>query len=76
MKAPLKTMITSDRQRYHDRAVHVLAKVPAVLEASVAAAFGREVVEKPPIVVRHERVHLRWMTSDGKGGLKPRDNHG
>lgn len=28
---------------------------------------------KSPIVVGHERVLLRWMTSDGKGGLKPRE---
>jgi len=29
--------------------------------------------EPRPVVLRYERVRLRWMVPDGKGGLKPRD---
>lgn len=68
----LKTTITKDGQRYVDEAIVVRPRSPSALEHSVAAAFG-EPQARTPITVGHERVLLRWMKPDGKGGLVPRD---
>lgn len=70
---PLKTSISHDRQSYVDEAI--LARPvssPSAIECAVARAFGRVVPVPESITIGHERVRLRWMTPDGKGGLKPR----
>lgn len=79
MAHPLKTTITKDAQRYVDEPVYVNPKVekgPSILELSVAAAFNGGQVpharSRKPILVGYERVRLRWVTPDGKGGLKER----
>lgn len=70
-KAAIQEGIVSEGQKYVDRPVVALPVLRSVLELSVSAAFGNE---KPltPIVVRHERIRLRWMKPDGKGGLVPK----
>ena len=68
----LKTTITKDGQRYLDEPILVQPKRQDPLERAIAEAYGKLVV-RPPITVGHERVRLRWMTGDGKGGLKPRE---
>jgi len=41
--------------------------------AAFALACGGSLPEvKKPILADHERVKLRWMKPDGKGGLTPR----
>lgn len=81
MTNALKTTIEKDGQRYLDEPVYVRVKtsaIPDALQASVSAAFngGQPSADlfKKPVLVRHERVLLRWMTPDGKGGLKPRES--
>lgn len=71
----LKTHIAKPGQKYLDEPVYVLPKQEPfdVMKASIALALGGEMPKaKPPILVRHERVTLRWMKPDGKGGLVPR----
>ena len=75
----LKTTITKDGQRYVDEPVLVQPKREARsrLSHAVQAALDPQgqYAERPraPITVGHERVLLRWMKPDGKGGLVPRD---
>lgn len=75
----IKTAITKDGQRYVDEPIVVHCKHPAPSPIAIAiqAAFdpkGRFAERPhPPITVGHNRVLLRWMTPDGKGGLKPRE---
>lgn len=71
MGAPVKTSVTSNRQRYVDDPIYARPKPRSVIEISLAQAFDRKL--PTPIVIAHERVRLRWMTPDGKGGLKPRE---
>ena len=40
--------------------------------AAVAEAFGVKPEIREPIVVNTERVRLRWMKPDGRGGLVPK----
>ena len=68
----LKTVITKDGQRYVDEPVLVRPKRPSALEHSIASAFGRPTAPAS-IVLGHERVFLRWMKPDGRGGLVPRE---
>lgn len=80
---PLKTTIERDGQRFVDEPIVVRPKQErrSKVELAVQAALDPKgmFLERPrqPIVVGHERVLLRWMTPDGKGGLKPREKrHG
>lgn len=74
MSQPLKTSVAHAGQTYLDEPIVVAPKSrPTIMERAVAAAFSRTLQEHAPITVGHERVRLRWMTSDGNGGLKPRD---
>lgn len=74
MSTDLKTTI-KDGQRYVDEPVYVDPKREPfdVLRASVALALGGQ--KEPPkhsIVVRHERVRLRWLRPNGRGNLVER----
>lgn len=77
MTAPLKTKITHDGQRYVDEPIyetlHPRRELTTPLAQSVAEAFGHQAPAAIHALLGHERVRLRWMTSDGKGGLKPRE---
>lgn len=53
--------------KYFDRPVYV---EPRPMENSLSVAFGSP--SKPAVLVGHERVRLRWMKPDGKGGLVPK----
>jgi hypothetical protein len=71
----VKTTITRDGQRYVDEPILARPKPASRVELSVQAAFDPQGLKRrpTPIVVGHERVMLRWVTPDGKGGLKPRE---
>lgn len=74
MTLPLKTTIEKDGQRYVDEPIVVRPKPSNRLALSVQAAFDPKAPfrQPQPIVVGHERVRLRWVTPDGKGGMKER----
>jgi hypothetical protein len=63
----LLTTIERDGQEFLDEPVYVHPKKLSLIEASIAKAFN--IAMSAPIAVRHERVKLRWMKPDGKGGL-------
>lgn len=67
----LRERIERVGQLYVDEPIVATPWKPSAIEASVAAAFGVK-AQKKPIVVGHERVRLRWMKPDGKGGLVPK----
>lgn len=71
----LKPQITRDLQRYVDEPIVVRPCRPSGVALAVAAAFGRSLA-RPPITVGYERVLLRWVKPDGRGGLVPRENQG
>lgn len=63
----MKTVITKEGQPFVYEPVYVhpnLSKVGRV----IGAAFESKLPE--PIVTHHERIRLRWVKPDGKGGLK------
>ena len=66
----LITTIKREGQQFVYEPVYAKPKAVSAIEASVAYAFERQLPQ--PILVRHERVRLRWMKPDGKGRLKPR----
>ena len=66
----LKPTVTRDGQRYMDEAVYAMPKRAKPIDVAVAQAFNRQPPQ--PIVVDYNRVRLRWMKPDGKGGLVPR----
>lgn len=71
----LRPKIKKDGQAYYDDPVYVAPKREQRdrLSEAVAEVYGGPGWQpKAPIIVRHERVRLRWMKPDGKGGLVPR----
>ena len=66
----LKTTILSEGQEYLDEPVYVFPKPITQIEASMAAMYGLRLPQ--PKLIGHDRVRLRWMKPDGKGGLIPR----
>ena len=76
----LRTAIQYDGQRYVDEPIyeHLLPRTDLVtpIAVAVATAFNELAPRVPTAIVfvkGHERVLLRWMKPDGKGGLVPRD---
>lgn len=69
MMSDLKATIEQVGQPYYDKPVYAMERA-SVIEKSVRAAFGR--AGPRPILLRHERITLRWLKPDGKGGLVPR----
>ena len=71
----LKPTITKPGQAYFDDPVYVLPKEEKTdpMKLAVQLACGGALPEvKKPVLVGHERIPLRWMKPDGKGGLVPR----
>ncbi|HEX6992389.1 MAG TPA: hypothetical protein VF151_10905 [Gemmatimonadales bacterium] len=70
-RLPLRERIEQVGQPYVDEPIYndVKARATAV---EVAAAFGRRMAPLVRVLTGHEHVRLRWMTGDGKGGLKPK----
>lgn len=70
-RLPIMECIERQGQPYVDEPIYddVKARPTAV---AVAAAFGRRMVPVVRVLTGHEHVRLRWMTGDGKGGLKPK----
>ena len=74
---PLRTSITSEGQRYFDEPVLVEVSKAVPLALTVNAAFSR-VLPSPRIfpvihaISHYNRVPLRWMKPDGRGGLVAR----
>lgn len=67
----LRPSIERAGQRYVDKPVYTYPEID-VLGMAVNAAFNKCSPLPPPILTGHERVRLRWMKPDGKGGLVPR----
>ena len=63
--------IEREGQQYVDEPVKVRPQQRSAIELSVAAAFGNKGGPQT-ITIGHQRVRLRWMKPDGKGGLVPR----
>ena len=67
-------------QKFFDEAVRVVVSKARALDLSIAALFkraGREAtaIHLAPAITEishYNRVPLRWMKPDGKGGLVPR----
>lgn len=74
MNDNLVTSILYEGQPFLDEPVRIYPKVKPTIQASVEAAFNPNgyLQNFKPITVRHERVKLRWMKPDGKGGLVPK----
>lgn len=74
-KRQLMTSVHREGQRYVDEPiVQTLNPRPELvspLAKAVAHGLGGQVPLAVSEVIGHERVQLRWLTSDGKGGLKP-----
>lgn len=72
----LRTKVTKDGQRFVDEPIQIQPKasaMPSQIGVAVAKAFGEERPKLPePVTVGHERVELRWIKPDGKGGLVPK----
>jgi hypothetical protein len=70
----LKTSIDHDGQPFYDEPVYreVSRANPLALALSRALPGCRKVQEVIQELSHHERVWLRWMRPDGKGGLVPR----
>ena len=68
-KAPMRTAVV-DRQNYVDEPVYAKPKPVPALDRAIATVFGR--TQPGVILLGYERVRLRWMKPDGKGGLVPR----
>lgn len=66
-----KTSIEFVGQDFIDEPIYALPKKEGAISRSVRAAFGDQTTVNP-LLVGHERVKLRWMTPDGKGGLIPK----
>lgn len=66
----LKKQIAKEGQRYFDQPISIFPKRPTQVSAAISHAFGA--TPPSPIIVGHERVRLRWMKPDGKGGLVPK----
>ena len=65
--ASLETAIRRAGQPFYDEPVMARPKRKSFLELSLMEIFGSK--EKKSIVLGHERIRLRWMKPDGKGGL-------
>lgn len=63
--------ITHAGQKWYDEPIRVFPKRKGLVEISVAKVIDPDWHPPSPIVVRRERVELRWMKPDGKGGLVP-----
>jgi hypothetical protein len=50
----------------------VYANIEAEILRTLRSVLS-EPAPKPPILIRHDRVSLKWMKPDGKGGLVPRE---
>jgi hypothetical protein len=60
----------SDGQPYVDEPVYCKPLPVSELDRHMAFIFNRKLPE--PILVAYQKVNLRWMKLDGKGGLVPR----
>lgn len=79
MPAKIRTTVQHDGQRYVDEPIYrdlrPREELRTDIAASVAAAFGHPQAKAIREVVGHERVRLRWMKPDGKGGLVPKNKN-
>jgi hypothetical protein len=66
----LVTNITHEGQPFYDKPVYANPKPVSQIAESLAYAFKSRLPK--PLLVRHERVNLRWMVPDKDGKLVPR----
>lgn len=62
--------IDHDGQAYYDEPIMAHPLRRSIIEDSVARAFKSPMAR--PLEIGLERVRLRWMKPDGKGGLEPK----
>lgn len=67
----VKTTIQESGQAYVDEPIMAYLE-PRGVSRSVSIAIGTRPAPRIPIVTGYDRVKLRWMKPDGKGGLVPR----
>lgn len=72
MELEQKPIITKVGQRFADYPIYVRPKKIGAITQSVQSIFNPQSPLPRPIMVGYERVELRWMKPDGKGGLIPR----
>lgn len=70
MDRSIKAGISSTKQRYFDEPVFARPKNLSTIEAATAELCKRPLPRS--FVVGYDRVQLRWMKPDGRGGLVPR----
>jgi len=75
MTKKLRTNISHNSQKFVDQPVYAVPKkeLTSIIARSISKAINHDVDRtQKPVIVGHERVELRWMEPDGKGGLKPK----
>lgn len=74
--SPLRTKVERVGQPYYDAEIAetILPKPEfrSQLTVHVGLLFGSQPLPPLRVVTGHERINLRWMRPDGKGGLVPR----
>ena len=68
----VKDKITKEGQEYVDDPVYTFPKPKSAISRAVSHALDPNAPPPKPILLGHERVTLRWMKPDGKGGLVPK----
>lgn len=66
-----KETIERQGQPYVDEPVIVRPKAN-IMQRAVTLALGARPQEPKPLTIGYNRVKLRWMQPDGKGGLMPK----
>jgi len=66
-----RTRIAHVGQKFYDAPIEKILQ-PKDAAKAVSEAIGTDAPRPIQAVVGHERVWLRWVKPDGKGGLKPR----
>jgi hypothetical protein len=67
----IKDFIKADGQPYIDEPIMGYLE-PTGVSRSVSMALGARPAPRIRIVTGYDRVKLRWLKPDGKGGLVPR----
>ena len=70
MTNKLKITIEHEGQGYVHEPVYCDPLPISELDRHMAVIFKRKLPE--PILIAYQKVNLRWMKPDGKGGLVPR----
>lgn len=72
MMRRLRNAIKYEGQAYYDKPVVAEPTRDEIRNSVRAALSGGKAEEPQPLLLGHERVRLRWLKPDGKGGLVPK----